>query len=190
MASHIGKLPIAIPAGVEVKIDDNGEVIFKGPGVFHSYWNRPDETAKVMTADGFFRTGDIGIMDSRGYVKIVDRKKDMAIVGGYNVYPREIDEVLHEHPKIKEAVSVGIPHPSKGEVIKAYIVPEDGVELEKAEVLAYCRERLAQFKIPRQIEFRDDLPRTMVGKVLRRILRAEELEKRLERGLDNFSEES
>ncbi len=195
-----GSIGIPIP-GTEAKIVDMevgtvevpngkaGELVIKGPQVMRGYWHKPDDTASTLR-NGWLYTGDIAIMDDDGYFFIVDRKKDMAIVGGYNVYPREIDEVLHEHPKIKEAVSVGIPHPSKGEVIKAYIVPEDGVELEKAEVLAYCRERLAQFKIPRQIEFRDDLPRTMVGKVLRRILRAEELEKRLERGLDNFSGEN
>lgn len=153
------------------------------------YWNKPDDTASTLR-NGWLYTGDIAIMDDDGYFFIVDRKKDMAIVGGYNVYPREIDEVLHEHPKIKEAVSVGIPHSSKGEVIKAYIVPEDGVELDKAEVLAYCRERLAQFKVPRQIEFRDALPRTMVGKVLRRILRAEELEKQAGQVQDKFPGEN
>lgn len=161
---------------VEVPNGKAGELIVKGPQVMKGYWQKPDDTASTLR-NGWLYTGDIAIMDDDGYFFIVDRKKDMAIVGGYNVYPREIDEVLHEHPKIKEAVSVGIPHPSKGEVIKAYIVPEDGIKLGKAEVLAYCRERLAQFKVPRQIEFRSALPRTMVGKVLRRVLRAEEIEK-------------
>ncbi len=161
---------------VEVPANKAGELVIRGPQVMQGYWRRPDENANTLR-NGWLYTGDIATMDDDGYFFIVDRKKDMAIVGGYNVYPREIDEVLHEHPKIREAVAVGIPHSSKGEIIKAYIVPEDGVTLTKAEVLAYCRERLAQFKVPRQIEFRNALPRTMVGKVLRRELRAEEMKK-------------
>lgn len=161
---------------VEVPNGKAGELIIKGPQVMKGYWNRDDDTASTVR-NGWLYTGDIAIMDDDGYFFIVDRKKDMAIVGGYNVYPREIDEVLHEHPKVKEAVSVGIPHPSKGEMIKAYIVPQDGVTLTKQEITSYCRERLAQYKVPRQVEFRDELPRTMVGKVLRRVLRDEEAEK-------------
>ncbi len=165
---------------VEVPNGKAGELIVKGPQVMKGYWNRPDDTASTVR-NGWLYTGDIAIMDDDGYFFIVDRKKDMAIVGGYNVYPREIDEVLHGHPKIKEAVSVGIPHPSKGEVMKAYVVLEDGVSMDKNEVIAYCREHLAQYKVPRQIEFRDGLPRTMVGKVLRRVLQAEEIEKQQKR---------
>ena len=161
---------------VEVPTNKAGELIIRAPQVMQGYWRRPDDNANTLR-NGWLYTGDIATMDDDGYFYIVDRKKDMAIVGGYNVYPREIDEVLHEHPKIKDAVSVGIPHPSKGEIIKAFIVPEDNVTLTKAEVLTYCRERLAQFKVPRQVEFRKELPRTIVGKVLRRELRAEEIEK-------------
>lgn len=161
---------------VEVPCGKAGELIIKGPQVMKGYWNRPDDTASTVR-NGWLYTGDIALMDEDGYFYIVDRKKDMAIVGGFNVYPREIDEILHEHPKIKEAVSVGIPHPTKGEILKAYIVVKDGEQLEKHEVLAFCREKLAQYKVPRQIEFRADLPRTMVGKVLRRVLRDEEIAK-------------
>ena len=153
-----------------------GELIIKGPQVMAGYWQRPDETAKTLR-DGWLYTGDIAYMDEDGYFFIVDRKKDLIIVGGYNVYPREIDEVLHSHPKIREAVTVGVNHRSRGETVKAYIVPEEGENLTVPEVVAYCRQKLASFKVPRLIEFRDELPKTMVGKVLRRILRDEEAHK-------------
>jgi long-chain acyl-CoA synthetase len=116
-------------------------------------------------------------MDEEGYFYIVDRKKDLIISGGYNIYPREIDEVLHEHPKIKEAVTVGIPSPTRGEIVKAFIVPQPGENLTRAEIISFCRQKLANYKIPKQIEFRDELPKTLVGKVLRRALREEELKK-------------
>ncbi len=153
-----------------------GELIVRGPQIMAGYWNNPDETANAVR-NGWLYTGDIASMDEDGYFQIVDRKKDMIIVGGYNVYPREIDEVLHEHPKVREAVTVGISHPTRGETIKAYIVPKDGVTLDKTEIVAHCRAKLANFKIPRQIEFRKELPKTMVGKILRRTLRNEEEEK-------------
>ena len=140
------------------------------------YWQRPEETARTIR-DGWLYTGDIAYMDEEGYFYIVDRKKDLIIVGGYNVYPREIDEVLHTHPKIREAVTVGVSHRSRGETVKAYIVPKEGANLTVPEVVAFCRQKLASFKVPRLIEFRDELPKTMVGKVLRRILREEELHK-------------
>lgn len=153
-----------------------GELIIRGPQVMQGYLNRPDETANTLR-NGWLYTGDIATMDEDGYFFIVDRKKDMIIVGGYNVYPREIDEVLHEHPKVKEAVTVGVPHATRGEIIKAYIVPREGVKLTKAEIVAHCREQLANYKVPKQVEFRNELPKTIVGKVLRRILRAEEEER-------------
>jgi long-chain acyl-CoA synthetase len=124
--------------------------------------------------NGWLYTGDIAYMDEEGYFFIVDRKKDLIITGGYNVYPREIDEVLHEHPAVKEAVSVGITHPTRGEIIKAYIVLKEGESLTKTEVIAFCREKLANYKVPKQVEFRDDLPKSIVGKVLRRVIREEE----------------
>ena len=153
-----------------------GELVIRGPQVMKGYWNRPDETARTIR-DGWLYTGDIAYMDEEGYFYIVDRKKDLIIVGGYNVYPREIDEVLHTHPKIREAVTVGVNHRSRGETVKAYIVPKEGANLTVPEVMAFCRQKLASFKVPRLIEFREELPKTMVGKVLRRILREEELHK-------------
>ena len=162
---EVGSLPL--PVG---KI---GELVIRGPQVMQGYWNRPDETASVLR-NGWLYTGDIAYMDEDGYFFIVDRKKDLIITGGYNVYPREIDEVLHEHPAVKEAVSVGITHPTRGEIIKAYIVLREGHSLSKTDVLAFCREKLANYKVPKQVEFRDDLPKSIVGKVLRRVIREEE----------------
>ena len=150
-----------------------GELVVRGPQVMMGYWNNPDETANILR-NGWLYTGDIASMDEEGFFYIVDRKKDMIIVGGYNVAPREIDEVLYEHPKVKEAVSVGVSHPTRGEVIKAYIVLKDGEVCERTEIISWCRERLANYKVPRMVEFRDDLPKTLVGKILRRVLRAEE----------------
>ncbi len=161
---------------VPMPVGKIGEVIIRGPQVMQGYWNAPDETANALR-NGWLYTGDIGYMDEDGFFYIVDRKKDMIIVGGYNVSPREIDEVLYEHPKIKEAVTVGVSHPSRGEIIKAYVVLKDGEIMEKAEVMAWCREKLANFKVPRLVEFRETLPKTVVGKILRRTLQAEEIAK-------------
>ncbi len=161
---------------VQLKPGQVGEMIIKGPQVMLGYWNRPDETASTLRNDWLY-TGDIATMDEEGYFSIVDRKKDMIIQSGYNVYPREIDEVLIQHPKVKEAVAVGVPHPSRGEIIKAYVVPADGETIERSEIIAFCRKKLANYKVPKQVELREDLPKTIVGKVLRRSLRAEEEEK-------------
>lgn len=150
-----------------------GELIVRGPQVMRGYWNQPDETASTLR-NGWLYTGDIATMDEEGFFSIVDRKKDMIIVAGYNVAPREIDEVLYEHPKVLDAVSVGVPHPSRGEIIKAYVVLKKGERCERSEIIAWCRDRLANYKVPRQVEFRDELPKTLVGKILRRVLRAEE----------------
>jgi len=162
----------------KTQLGDNqsGEICARGPQIMMGYWNHPEETAATL-ADGWLHTGDIGYRDSDGYYFIVDRKKDMAIVGGYNVFPREIDEVLHEHPKIKEAVSLSVPHKTRGEMLKAYIVVKDGAKLSTAELAKFCREKLASYKVPRVFEFRDELPKTLVGKVLRRALREEEEKK-------------
>lgn len=165
---EVGSVPL--PTG---KI---GELILRGPQVMMGYWNRPDETASTLR-NGWLYTGDIATMDEEGYFYIVDRKKDMIIVAGYNVYPREIDEVLYEHPKVQEAVTVGVPHKTRGEIIKVYIVTKVGEELSKSEILSHCREKLANYKVPKQVEFRDELPKTIVGKVLRRALRNEEEKK-------------
>ena len=153
-----------------------GELVIRGPQVMKGYYNRPDSTADVLR-NGWLYTGDIATMDEDGYFYIVDRKKDLIISGGYNIYPREIDEVLHTHPKIEEAVSVGIPHEARGEIVKAYVVVRKGEELSRSDVIAFCREKLANYKVPRRVEFRNDLPKTMVGKVLRRALRDEEAAK-------------
>lgn len=153
-----------------------GELILRGPQVMAGYWNKPDETASTLR-NSWLYTGDIAVMDDDGYFSIVDRKKDMIIVGGYNVSPREIDEVLYEHPKVHEAVTVGVPHPSRGEIIKAYIVLNPGETSDRTEMMSWCRQRLANYKVPRQVEFRDSLPKTLVGKILRRTLREEEAAK-------------
>ncbi len=153
-----------------------GELVVKGPQVMKGYWNLPDETAGAIRNNWLY-TGDIAYMDEEGYFYIVDRKKDLIITGGYNVYPREIDEVLNEHPKVKEAVTVGIPNENRGEIIKAYVVPKDGEDLTRAEIISFCREKLAGFKVPKKVEFREELPKTIVGKVLRRALREEEMRK-------------
>jgi len=150
-----------------------GELVIRGPQVMKGYWNRPDETANAIR-NGWLYTGDIAMMDEEGYFYIVDRKKDMVIVAGYNVYPREIDEVLLEHPKILDAVAVGVDDAHRGECLKAFVVLKPGESMTKAEVLAWCRSKLAGYKVPRHVEFREDLPKTIVGKVLRRILRAED----------------
>ncbi|MCD7984747.1 MAG: long-chain fatty acid--CoA ligase [Desulfovibrio sp.] len=150
-----------------------GELVIQGPQVMEGYWRRPDETASALR-NGWLYTGDLATMDEDGYFYIVDRKKDMVLVGGYNVYPREVDEVLLEHPKIVEAVTVGISDDVRGEVLKAYVVPCPGENLGKADIIAWCRSKLAAYKVPRLVEFREELPKTIVGKVLRRVLREEE----------------
>jgi long-chain acyl-CoA synthetase len=136
------------------------------------YWNRPDETAKVMTADGFFKTGDIGIMNGQGYVKIVDRKKDMILVSGFNVYPNEVEEVVAAHPGVLEVACVGVPDGHSGEAVKLYVVKKNQA-VTKDDLLAFCKEQLTGYKRPKYIEFREMLPKTNVGKILRRELRDE-----------------
>jgi long-chain acyl-CoA synthetase len=159
-----------------------GELIIRGPQVMRGYWGRPEETAKTLRNNWLY-TGDIAYMDDEGYFFIVDRKKDLIISGGYNIYPREIDEVLYEHPKVADAVCVGVTHKTRGEIVKAYIVPKPGQEVDKKEIIAFCRQKLANFKVPKQIEFREELPKTIVGKVLRRVLREEvEAEKKEDQG--------
>ena len=149
-----------------------GEICAKGPQVMAGYWNRPEETANVMTADGFFRTGDIGVMDERGYTKIVDRKKDMILVSGFNVYPNEIEEVIASHPGVLECAVIGVEDAKSGEAVKAFIVKKDP-NLTSEEVIKFCGTQLTAYKVPKQIEFRTDLPKTNVGKILRRELRDE-----------------
>jgi long-chain acyl-CoA synthetase len=163
--------------GEEVPQGEIGELAVKGPQVMQGYWNRPEETAAVLR-DGWLLTGDMAYMDSKGYFYIVDRKKDMIIAGGYNIYPREVEEVLFEHPAIQEAAVIGVPDPYRGETVKAFIVLKQGQQVTEEELDRHCRERLAAYKIPRLYEFRSELPKTMVGKVLRRQLQEEEKKRR------------
>jgi len=158
-------------------VGEAGELVVKGPQVMKGYWNKPAETALAIR-DGWLHTGDIAKMDEDGYFYIVDRIKDMIKTVGENVYPREVEEVLFMHPKVKEAVVVGLPHEEfLGEKIKAYIVLKEGVTATAEELIKYCQEQLSKFKVPKEIEFRDQLPKTLVGKVLRRVLRDEEMKK-------------
>jgi long-chain acyl-CoA synthetase len=161
--------------GNEVPLGQAGEICAKGPQVMSGYWNRPEETAKVMTADGYFRTGDIGVMDERGYTKIVDRKKDMILVSGFNVYPNEIEEVIASHPGVLECAVIGIPDSKSGEAVKAFVVKKDP-NLTAEDVIKFCQQQLTGYKVPKHIEFRNDLPKTNVGKILRRQLRDEKAE--------------
>ncbi|MBT3586313.1 MAG: AMP-binding protein [Halobacteriovoraceae bacterium] len=157
--------------GKNLAVGEVGEIAIKGPQVMKGYWNRPDETAKVMTDDGYFVTGDIGIMDEQGYFKIVDRKKDMILVSGFNVFPNEVEEVLVTHPKVFEAAAIGIPDEKSGEAVKAFVVKKDD-SLTADELKAFCRENLTGYKVPRHFEFREDLPKSNVGKILRKELRS------------------
>jgi long-chain acyl-CoA synthetase len=158
--------------GNEVPIGEAGEICAKGPQVMAGYWNRPDETAKVMTADGYFRTGDIGVMAADGFIKIVDRKKDMILVSGFNVYPNEIEEVIAGHPGVLECAVVGVPDEKSGEAVKAFVVKKDP-NVTAEDIVKFCRENLTAYKVPKHIEFRTSLPKTNVGKILRRQLRDE-----------------
>ncbi|MGN6648707.1 long-chain fatty acid--CoA ligase [Trinickia sp.] len=164
------ELSIRDDDGNEISPGQPGEICIRGPQVMVGYWNRPDETAKVMTADGFFKTGDIGIMDERGYFKIVDRKKDMILVSGFNVYPNEIEDVVAKHPGVLEVAAVGVPDEHSGEAVKLVIVKRDPA-LTQADVVAFCKEQLTGYKRPRIVEFRSELPKSNVGKILRRELR-------------------
>ena len=157
-------------AGADVALGEPGEICIRGPQVMAGYWNRPDETEKVMFPDGFFKTGDVGVMDARGYVKIVDRKKDMILVSGFNVYPNEVEDVVASHPGVFEVAAVGVPDEHSGEAVKLFVVKKDPALTDK-DILAYCKERLTGYKRPKLVEFRTELPKTNVGKILRRELR-------------------
>jgi long-chain acyl-CoA synthetase len=157
--------------GNEVPIGEPGEILIRGPQVMAGYWQRPDETARVMTPDGFFKSGDVGVMDERGFFKIVDRKKDMILVSGFNVYPNEVEEVVASMPGVLECAVIGIPDERSGEAVKLVVVKKDAA-LTEAQVLDYCKQNLTGYKHPRVVEFRTELPKTPVGKVLRRELRA------------------
>jgi long-chain acyl-CoA synthetase len=156
--------------GNEVALGERGEIAIKGPQVMAGYWQRPDETAKVMTADGFLRTGDIGVVDERGFFKIVDRKKDMILVSGFNVYPNEVEDVVAQMPGVLECAAVGVRDAKTGEAVKLVVVKKD-LSITEADVRAYCEVNLTGYKRPKVVEFRTDLPKSPVGKILRRELR-------------------
>lgn len=157
--------------GGAVEIGQVGEICIRGPQVMEGYWNRPEETAKVMLEGGWLRTGDIGRMDEQGFVYIEDRKKDMILVSGFNVYPNEVESVAVMHPAVLEAAAVGVPDERAGEVVKLYVVLRQGQNATDREIISFCREHLTGYKVPRTVEFRPDLPKTNVGKILRRELR-------------------
>ncbi|MCJ7745424.1 MAG: long-chain fatty acid--CoA ligase, partial [Actinobacteria bacterium] len=161
----------------EMGFNEPGELIIKGPQVMKGYWEKPEETANTLR-DGWLYTGDIGTMDEDGYFYIVDRIKDMIIAGGFNIYPRDIDEVLFEHPKVQEGIAVGVPDEYRGETVKVFVVLKEGEQCTEEEIITCCRDRLAAYTVPRMVEFRDELPKTMVGKILRRALLEEEMAKR------------
>jgi long-chain acyl-CoA synthetase len=170
----------------DVPQGEPGEIIMKGPLIMQGYWNNPQETAGQIR-DGWLYTGDIAVRDEDGYLFIVDRKKDMVIAGGFNIYPREIDEVLFQHPKLLEAVAVGIADSYRGETIKAYVVLKPGEKATEEEIIHFCREKLAAYKVPKRVEFRDSLPKSAVGKILRKVLRAEEEAKQKKRDTEKGS---
>lgn len=175
---------IKVGRNEEAEVNEIGELLVKGPQVMKGYWGRQEETEMTLQ-NGWLYTGDLAYMDEEGYFYLVDRKKDMVIAGGYNIYPREIEEVLYEHPLIKEAVVVGIPDPYRGETVKAYLVLKEGVEATIEEFDSYCRKQLAAYKVPHIYEFRTSLPKTMVGKILRRALVEEEKRKFQENNYGN-----
>lgn len=169
----------------EAEIGEIGEIVVKGPQVMKGYWNNKEETDQVLK-DGWLFTGDLGYMDEDGYFYVVDRKKDMIIAGGYNIYPREVEEVLYEHEGIQEAVVAGVPDAYRGETVKAYIVLKTGSTLDEEELNRFCRKHLAAYKVPKIYEFRTELPKTAVGKILRRSLVNEEKEKRKEEEIEHI----
>jgi long-chain acyl-CoA synthetase len=155
-------------------IGETGEIVLKGPQVFKGYWDMPEATAEVLSADGWFKTGDVGRMDEEGWAYVVDRKKEMVIVSGYNVYPAEVEDALFQHPKIAEAAVAGLTDEKRGEIVAAWVVVKEGESLSEQEVIDHCKEFLAPYKVPKRITFRESLPANMVGKVLRRKILEEE----------------
>jgi long-chain acyl-CoA synthetase len=187
----IGSVGLPVP-GTDIKIVDletglnelphgeDGEIAASGPQIMKGYWNKPDANEVVfreIEGRRYFLTGDIGHIDEEGFIIITDRKKDMLIVGGFNVYPKDVEEVLYTHPKVAQAAVVGIPDPEKGERVKAFIQLKPGMEAGQEEILEFCKDKMAGYKRPREVEFRDSLPTSVVGKILRRVLREEEMKK-------------
>ncbi|MBI4756098.1 MAG: long-chain-fatty-acid--CoA ligase FadD [Betaproteobacteria bacterium] len=185
LTSYNGSIGLPVPSteveirddsGVPLPLGQSGELCVRGPQVMKGYYNRPDETAKVMFPDGFLRTGDVAVMDNQGFVRIVDRKKDMILVSGFNVYPNEVEAVVSLHPGVMEVAAIGVPDDKSGEAVKIFVVRRDPALTAEA-LQAHCREHLTGYKVPRHVEFRDELPKTNVGKILRRALRDEALKK-------------
>jgi long-chain acyl-CoA synthetase len=181
LTDYNGSIGLPLPStDIEIRDDDNkpvalgqpGEICIKGPQVMKGYWQRPDETAKVMDAGGYLHTGDIGVMDPQGFVRIVDRKKDMILVSGFNVYPNEIEQVVAMHPGVLEVAAIGVPDEHSGEVPKLFVVKKDPALTAEA-ILEFCKDKLTGYKRPKTVEFRTELPKTNVGKILRRALRDE-----------------
>jgi len=156
----------------DVPLGQPGEICIKGPQVMKGYWQRPEETANAITPDGFFHSGDIGVMDEQGYIRIVDRKKDMILVSGFNVYPNEIEQVVAMHPGVLEVAAIGVDDEHSGEAPKLFVVKKDP-SLTEEQLLEFCKEQLTGYKRPKHVEFRTELPKTNVGKILRRALRDE-----------------
>jgi long-chain acyl-CoA synthetase len=158
--------------GNDLPLGKAGELCVRGPQVMRGYWQKPEETALVIDKDGWLRTGDIAQMDERGFLYLLDRKKDMIIVSGFNVYPNEVEEIIASHPGVREVAVIGVPSEKTGEMVKAFVVKKDP-KLTAEDLINYCRGQLTAYKVPKQIEFRDHLPKSNVGKVLRRALRDE-----------------
>ena len=183
MEQFTGNIGLPVPStdvaildddGVPVALGERGEIAIRGPQVMAGYWMRPEETAHAMTSDGFFKSGDIGVMDAGGYVKIVDRKKDMILVSGFNVYPNELEGVIAAHPGVLECAVIGVPDEHSGEAVKVFVVRRDPT-LTTDQLMDYCKQQFTGYKKPKYIEFRDELPKTNVGKILRRVLRDEKV---------------
>ncbi|UOY94248.1 AMP-binding protein [Ectobacillus sp. JY-23] len=167
---------ISLETGAPLSVREIGEIVVRGPQIMKGYWNRPEATAETLR-DGWLHTGDVGYMDEEGFFYVVDRKKDMIVASGFNIYPREVEEVLYEHEKVREVVVAGIPDPYRGETVKAYVVLKEGVTCTIEEIDQYARKYLAAYKVPKIYEFREELPKTMIGKILRRALIEEEVQK-------------
>jgi long-chain acyl-CoA synthetase len=185
LGDHEGSIGLPAPStqvrfrrddGTWANVGEAGELCVKGPQVMKGYWQRPDETAKIFVNDGWLATGDIGVMDARGYIRLVDRKKDMILVSGFNVYPNEIEDVIAMHPGVREVAAIGVPDPVQGERVKVFVVRRDPA-LTQAALIQFCRQQLTGYKVPRIVEFRESLPQSNVGKILRRELRDEEIAK-------------
>jgi long-chain acyl-CoA synthetase len=161
-----------------MKVGEEGEIVVRGPQVMKGYWGRPDETANTIDPDGWLHTGDIAKMDDDGYFYIVDRKKDLIIASGYNIVPREVEEVLFMHPKVQEAAVAGVPDAKRGETVKAFVILKEGQQATVEEIRDFCKENLAPYKVPTAVEFRKELPKSQIGKVLRRLLVEEEKAKK------------